>query len=181
MIVLRKKIADGTALPEELAEFERTSKQRQDALDTGDDRRCRGAHQVSRRETLRIRDVEREPLPSGQGSSANMGYSAKDFHPDNCIYVGGLKRAQLPPDYQEFVHQTFNIPANLEFQNYSMQESYFWMPKVSKGRPLSRTAVDRAFHPRRNKEGDTLLSHEAGEIEGRVAFFDLSLTDAGEG
>ena len=41
-----------------------------------------------------------------------MGYSAKDFHPDNCIYVGGgLKRAQLPDDYQEFVHETFNIPA----------------------------------------------------------------------
>ena len=33
MVVLRKKIADGTALPEELAEFEQTSRERQEALE----------------------------------------------------------------------------------------------------------------------------------------------------
>ena len=48
-----------------------------------------------------------------------MGYSARTSTPENCIYVGGgLKRAQLPPDYQEFVHETFNIPADRNFQNY---------------------------------------------------------------
>ena len=63
-----------------------------------------------------------------------MGYSAKDFHPDNCIYVGGgLKRAQLPDDYQEFVHETFNIPADRNFQNYSMQELNSGMPRCQKG------------------------------------------------
>ena len=48
MVVLRKKIADGTALPGELADFERTSSERQATLDQAHDRGRRGAHQVPR-------------------------------------------------------------------------------------------------------------------------------------
>ncbi len=172
MIVLRKKIADGTALPEELAEFERTSKQRQDALDQA---------MIAGAEAL-IKYRDEKLYISGMWNALyqvarivrDMGYSAKDFHPDNCIYVGGgLKRAQLPPDYQEFVHQTFNIPANREFQNYSMQELNSGMPKCQKG---DRYHVPPWIVPFiLDEEGDTLLSHESGEIEGRAAFFDLSL------
>ena len=63
-----------------------------------------------------------------------MGYAADDFHPENCIYVGGgLKRAQLPADYQQFVHETFNIPADQRFQNYSMQELNSGMPRCRTG------------------------------------------------
>ncbi len=172
MIVLRKKIADGTALPEELAEFERTSKQRQDALDEA---------MIAGAEAL-IKYRDEKLYISGMWNALyqvarivrDMGYSAKDFHPDNCIYVGGgLKRAQLPPDYQEFVHQTFNIPANREFQNYSMQELNSGMPKCQKG---DRYHVPPWIVPFvLDEEGDTLLPHKNGEIEGRAAFFDLSL------
>ena len=102
------------------------------------------------------------------------GYSAKDFHPDNCIYVGGgLKRALLPPDYQQFVHETFNIPPNRNFQNYSMQELNSGMPRCQKG---GRYHVPPWMIPFvLDKDGDTLLPHSAGEIEGRAAFFDLAL------
>ncbi|WP_020108692.1 hypothetical protein [Nocardia sp. 348MFTsu5.1] len=172
MVVLRKKIADGTARPEELADFERTSLERQEGLDKA---------MISGAEAL-IEYRHEKLYISGMWNSLyqlaklvrDMGFSAKDFHPDNCIYVGGgLKRAQLPPDYQEFVHQTFNIPANRDFQNYSMQELNSGMPKCQAG---ERYHVPPWIVPFvLDESGDTLLPHETGEIEGRAAFFDLSL------
>ena len=103
-----------------------------------------------------------------------IGYGAKDFHPDNCIYVGGgLKRAQLPDDYQQFVHQTFNIPPNRNFQNYSMQELNSGMPRCQKG---GRYHVPPWVVPMiLNKDGDELVPHTDGELEGRAGFFDLAL------
>ena len=96
------------------------------------------------------------------------------FIPDNCIYVGGgLKRALLPPDYQQFVHETFNIPPNRNFQNYSMQELNSGMPRCQKGGRYHLPPWMVPFVL--DKEGDTLLRHAAGEIEGRAAFFDLAL------
>jgi hypothetical protein len=103
------------------------------------------------------------------------GYSAKDFNPDNCIYIGGgLKRAQLPDDYQQFVHETFNIPEGRHFQNYSMQELNSGMPKCREG---GRYHVPPWIVPMiLDKDGDALIAHDHdGEVEGRAAFFDLSL------
>ena len=178
MVVLRKKIADGTAKPEELADFERTSKERQETLDK--------ALIVTAEALVKYRGDKLyiaglwNALYQVAKLVREMGYSAKDFHPDNCIYVGGgLKRAQLPPDYQQFVHDTFNIPANRNFQNYSMQELNSGMPKCQHG---GRYHVPPWIVPFiLNQEGDALLSqklsapHTEGEIEGRAAFFDLSL------
>lgn len=172
MVVLRKKIADGTAMPEELADFERTSQERREAMDKA---------VVAAGEAL-VRYRADKLYIAGLWVSLyqvakvvrDMGYSAKDFHPDNCVYVGGgLKRAQLPLDYQEFVHQTFNIPPDRDFQNYSMQELNSGMPKCRKG---DRYHVPPWIVPLiLDEAGETLLPHESGEIEGRAAFFDLSL------
>ena len=172
MIVLRKKIADGTAPPEGLAEYEQTAKARQEALDRA---MLAGAEAL-----IRYRDEKLyisglwNALYQVAKIVRDLGYSAKDFHPDNCIYVGGgLKRAQLPPDYREFVHQTFNIPVNRDFQNYSMQELNSGMPKCQQG---DRYHVPPWLVPFiLDEEGLTLLPHETGEIEGRAAFFDLSI------
>ncbi len=172
MVVLRKKIADGTARPEELADFEQTSRERQATLDQA---------MVAGAEAL-IKYRDEKLYISGLWNALyqvakivrGMGYSAKDFHPDNCIYVGGgLKRAQLPPDYQEFVHETFNIPANRNFQNYSMQELNSGMPKCRSG---DRYHVPPWIVPFiLDSDGGSMLAHETGEIEGRAAFYDLSL------
>jgi hypothetical protein len=173
MVVLRKKIAEGTALPGELADFEKTSKERQDAIDA--------AVGVTAERIIENRD--KKLMVSGlwnglyQVAKAvrDKGYSAKDFDPDNCIYVGGgLKRAQLPPDYQQFVHETFNIPEGRHFQNYSMQELNSGMPKC---RECGRYHVPPWIVPIiLNKNGDALEPHSGeGELEGRAAFFDLSL------
>ncbi len=174
MVVMRKKISDGTATPQEIADFEATSKDRQEVLDK--------AVILAAEECIAHR--EKKLMVSGLWSGLyavakvvrEMGYSAKDFHPDNCIYVGGgLKRALLPDDYQEFVHQTFNIPHNRDFQNYSMQELNSGMPKCQE---CGRYHVPPWIVPMiLDKDGDTLLPHDlnGGEIEGRAAFFDLSL------
>jgi hypothetical protein len=174
MVVMRKKISDGTASPQEIADFEATSKERQEVLDK--------AVILAAEEIIKHRD--KKLMVSGLWSGLyavakvvrDMGYSAKDFHPDNCIYVGGgLKRALLPDDYQDFVHETFNIPRNRDFQNYSMQELNSGMPKC---RECGRYHVPPWIVPMiLDKDGDSLLPYDldGGEIEGRAAFFDLSL------
>ncbi len=172
MVVMRKKMADGVARPEEVAAFEATSRERQTTLDR--------AIGIAAAEIIanRHRKLMVSGLWSGLYAVAkavrDQGFSAKDFNPDNCIYVGGgLKRAQLPTDYQQFVHETFNIPGNRNFQNYSMQELNSGMPKCREG---GRYHVPPWIVPFvLDKDGSTRLPHEHGEIEGRAAFFDLSL------
>jgi hypothetical protein len=173
MVVMRKKMAEGTAMPDEVAAFEETSASRAKVLDA--------AIQIAAAEIIANRDKKLMVAGLWSGLYAvakavrEQGYSAKDFDPDNCIYVGGgLKRALLPPDYKQFVHETFNIPANRDFQNYSMQELNSGMPKCRAG---NRYHIPPWIVPLLlNKEGDALVEHDgSGEIEGRAAFFDLSL------
>lgn len=172
MIALRKKIAAGTALPEEIADFERTSAERQETLDKA---LIVGAETLvaHRHEKLYISGMW-ATLHRVAAIVRDMGFSGADFHPDNCLYVGGgLKGAQLPSDYEEFVNQTFNIPGDSKFQMYSMQELNSGMPKCRKG---NRYHVPPWVIPLiLDESGDTLLPHGTGEIEGRAAFFDLSL------
>jgi hypothetical protein len=173
MVVMRKKIAQGTARPDEIAAFEQISTSRQASLDR--------AIAITADEIIANRDKKLmlAGLWSGLYGVAKavraQGYGAEHFHPDNCIYVGGgLKRAQLPADYQAFVHETFNIPEGRHFQNYSMQELNSGMPKCREG---GRYHVPPWVVPFiLDKVGDALLPHAGhGEIEGRAAFFDLSL------
>ena len=173
MVVLRKAVADGTARPGDLAEFEETSRVRQDAMDRAVDIAA-DAMIEHRAEKLYIAGMW-NALYGVAKAVRERGYSAKDFDPDNCIYIGGgLKRAQLPEDYQQFVHETFNIPEGRHFQNYSMQELNSGMPKCREG---GRYHVPPWIVPMiLNKDGDALLTHDySGEVEGRAAFFDLSL------
>lgn len=172
MVVLRKRMADGNARPDEIADFETTSQERQAVLDN--------AIELTADEIIANRDKKLmvAGLWSGLYAVARIvrakGYSSQDFDPDNCIYVGGgLKRALLPDDYQEFVHETFNIPAGRTFQNYSMQELNSGMPKCRTG---GRYHVPPWIVPfLLNEDGDELLAMGEGEVEGRAAFFDLSL------
>jgi hypothetical protein len=173
MVVLRKAIAEGTAMPGEIAEFERTSQERQALLDAA----------IEKTADFIVANRDKKLMVNGLWSGLyavakavrERGYDAKDFNPDNAIYVGGgLKRALLPPDYQEFVHGTFNIPGDRHFQNYSMQELNSGQPKCREG---GRYHVPPWMVPFiLNKNGDAMLPHDGqGEIEGRAAFFDLSL------
>jgi hypothetical protein len=172
MVVLRKAIADGTAKPGDLAEFERISALRQKAVD---DAVGITAHAVvaARHSKLHVTGLW-AGLYNVAKAVRELGYSAKDFHPQNSIYVGGgLKRAKLPDDYREFVYETFNIRPERNYQNYSMQELHSGMPRCQQG---GRYHVPPWLVPLiLDKAGDNLLPMIDGEYEGRAAFFDLSL------
>lgn len=172
MIVMRKKIANGTALPQEIADFEATSAARQKAM--------ADAISIMADAIIAARADKTFLLGLWSGHYAvarevrNRGVSSKDFHEDNAIFVsGGLKRAQLPDDYREFVYETFNIKPERTFLSYGMQELQSNMPRCQKG---GRYHVPPwlVCLPL-NKNGDELLPVASGQVEGRAAFFDLSM------
>lgn len=172
MIALRKAIADGTARPAEIAEFEETSAVRQKAVDEAS-AICAEALIEARGELLYISGMW-APLFKIAEEVRNRGYSGKDFNPDNtCYLAGGLKGAVLPEDYREYVYETFNLRPERNYQMYSMQELNSAMPRCQKGGRyhIPPWLVCLPL----NKEGDALLPIGEGEIEGRAAFFDLSL------
>lgn len=171
MVVLRKKMTEGTAAPEELVELERTGKERQESM-------VRAAQEAAEK----LVSVRHEKLMiSGMWSSLyqiamlvrQLGYGGEDFHPDNCIYVGGgLKGADLPADYQQVVLETFNIPKDRNFQMYGMQEINSGMPRCREG---NRYHIPPWLVPLvLNEDGDQLVARQGTEVEGRAAFFDLS-------
>lgn len=171
MLVLRKKMTEGTALPDELAELERSGKERQETMAR--------AMQEAAEKMVAVRGEKL--MVSGMWSSLyqiaqlvrQMGYSGADFHPDNCIYVGGgLKGAALPADYQEVVLETFNIPKDRNFQMYGMQEINSGMPRCREG---NRYHIPPWLVPLvLNEEGDQRVARQGTLLEGRAAFFDLS-------
>lgn len=172
MIVLRKKIADGTATPGELESYEKTSAERQKMMDDAVGIAARAIVEA-RHDRLHVTGMWAS-LYNVAKVVREMGYSAKDFHPENSFYVGGgLKRAVLPDDYREFVYETFNISPDRNYQNYSMQELQSGMPRCQKGNRyhLPPWVVPLIL----DKSGDNLLPISDEEYEGRAAFFDLSL------
>ena len=172
MVVLRKAIAEGTARPADIQRFEETSVARQKAVDDAVGIAAQAVVEA-RASKLHVTGLWLG-LYSVAKAVRDMGYGAKDFHPENSIYVGGgLKRAKLPDDYREFVYETFNIASERNYQNYSMQELHSGMPRCRQG---GRYHVPPWVVPLiLNKEGDALLPITASEYEGRAAFFDLSI------
>ncbi len=172
MVVLRKKIAEGTASPGEIQQYEEKSAERQKIMDRAVDIAADELVEA-RKEKLHITGMWAS-LYNVARAVRDRGYSAKDFNPENSFYVGGgLKRAQLPDDYREFVYETFNIAPQRNYQNYSMQEFHSGMPRCQKG---GRYHIPPWLVPLiLDQEGDNLLPIQDGEYEGRAAFFDLSL------
>jgi hypothetical protein len=173
MITLRKAIADGTAKPGEIAEYERETETRQKALD---DAQHGAVEDIigKRGEKLYITGMWGALYPFAEQVRAR-GYSAKDFHPENACYLGGgLKRAKLPANYREYVYETFNLSPRFIYQMYGMQELGTSMPRCQGGNRyhvppwLVCLPLD--------KNGDTLVQGVGeGKLEGRAAFFDLSM------
>lgn len=173
MITLRKAISDGTAKPSEIEEFQAESEFRQKALEAAQ----AGAVDdiISKRDKkLYITGMWGALYPFAEAVRAK-GYSGKDFHPENAVYLGGgLKGANLPENYREFVFDTFNLRPENIFQMYGMQEINSSMPRCQQGQRYHLPAWVVAIPL--NKDGDTLAPGIGeGRVEGRAAFFDLSL------
>jgi len=172
MITLRKAIADGTAKPGDIAEFEATSAARQEVLDAAIGIAA-DALIAARKEKLYVSGLWANLYKVAE-AVRERGYGAKHFHPENTIYVGGgLKRAQLPDNYREYVLETFNIAPERSFQMYGMQELGSGMPRCQKGGRYHIPPWLVCLPLNRN--GDELLPMDGGEVEGRAAFFDLAM------
>ncbi|HEY0958879.1 MAG TPA: hypothetical protein VGE05_06350 [Novosphingobium sp.] len=172
MIALRKRIADGVATPQEIAEYEKTSAERAAAVEAAVGITARA-----------IVEARHDPLMlSGMWGIVyevaeevrRMGYSGKDFRPENIFFsAGGLKGAKVPPNYREIVFDTFNITPDHVSQNYSMQEIATGMPRCRAGRYHLPPWIMPLIL---DQNGDALVPHSGGgEIEGRAGFFDLAI------
>ena len=172
MVTLRSAIANGTASPADVQHFEEVSAERQRTLDESSLEKARALVEA-RGDKLHI-----SGFWAGLYQTAmvvrEMGYSAKDFNPDNSLFVaGGLKRAVLPPNYREVVYETFNIKRENDYQIYGMQELHSGMPRCFAGGRyhISPWVVPLIL----DRPGENLLPVQPGGYEGRAAFFDLSI------
>lgn len=171
MITLRRKLADGTARPNEIAEFERIAAQR------GADMEAAAKKAVDA--VIEARDV---PLLAtgmfatlyqiAEGIRAK-GHGGDDFDPNNAMMVaGGLKGAALPENYREYVLETFNVTEERLYHAYSMREINATFPLCHHGRyHVSPWVIMLPL----DSTGEHLLDVDAEEIEARAAFFDASI------
>ena len=172
MIRLRRKVADGTATPGEIAEYEDEVARRQANLDSGVEATL-DAIVSARDEKLMIMGMWGTLVRFAEEARAR-GLSAKDFRPENAMMVsGGLKGANVMPNYKEYVYDTFNLSGERNAHFYSMQEINSHCPQCRAGR----------FHVPPwlmllllNENGEELVDISGGgEIEGRAAFFDITM------
>lgn len=171
MVAMRRDIANGTARPAEIAEFEATSKARQAAMEEAKATAVKLLIEYRGRK-LMIGGMTGALFEVSEAVRA-AGYGRKDFHPENIIQTaGGLKGAVVPPDYRERILDTFNVSGPRVYQFYSMQEVNTPFPPCSVGRYHIPPWVMLLLL---DESGDNLIEPTEGEIEGRAGFFDISL------
>lgn len=171
MVALRRQIADGTAEPEAISEYDRISAERQAGIDGG---------MRSTVEAFIAHRGERMLISGQLGLLCQMteevrarGYAAKDFRADNAMFLGGgPKGAKLPADWRGLLMDTFNVPHERVFQYYGMQEINTTMPRCRAERyHVPPWLIPLILDP----PGERLIEPSGGEVEGRAAFFDLSI------
>jgi hypothetical protein len=164
MIALRRRIADGTARPAEIAEFESLSTTRQAEMDAAIGETV-DALIDSRDLPLLVTGMFGTLYPIAE-LVREKGFGGK------VLTGGGLKGMVLPPDYREFVLDTFNVTAEHVYHLYSMQELNTPFPMCGAGRYHVAPWV---MALPLDESGERLLDASTGEIEARAAFFDISL------
>ncbi|ORV38027.1 hypothetical protein AWC00_20245 [Mycobacterium conspicuum] len=171
MIVLRRKIADGTARPSELAEFEKMAAQRGGDMAASTEKAV-DALIEARNRPIMVSGMYGQLFPIAEAVRAK-GYSGKDFHPGNAMFVaGGLKGLVLPEDYREYILETFNVPEHRMYHTYSMREINATFPLCHEGRyHISPWVIILPL----DVSGEQWLDPGNGEIEARAAFMDLSI------
>lgn len=171
MITLRRKLADGTARPGEIVEFEEIAAQRAADMQTA---------------ALKTVDavIEARSLPVlaagmfdtlyqiAEGIRAK-GHRGEDFNPGNAMMVaGGLKGTVLPPNYREYVLETLNVAEERLYHAYSMREINATFPLChAKRYHVSPWVIMLPL----DLSGEQLLDASGGEIEAHAAFFDASI------
>jgi hypothetical protein len=171
MIVLRRKIADGTARPSELAEFEAIAAKRVGGMEESASKAV-DALIDARNGPIMVSGMYGQLFPIAEAVRAK-GYSGNDFRAENAMFVaGGLKGLVLPENYREYILETFNVPEERMYQTYSMRDINATFPLCSASRyHISPWVVILPL----DVSGEQWLDPGDGQIEARAAFMDLSI------
>ncbi|WP_405866899.1 hypothetical protein [Streptomyces sp. NBC_00005] len=167
--LLRRRMAEGTATPQEISSFETTSASREEELDAAVTRIVDdiAAH---RDEPLLIAGMNNQQFHLIQALRAR-GVPDGSLHPDTLVLSGGGNKGRaLPDDYQQQFADFYDGVRRV--RSYGMTELQGSCLACEKGNyhippwviPL---VLDQA--------GETLLNPELGVVEGRFAFLDVSL------
>jgi hypothetical protein len=171
MVVLRKKIADGTAQPSDIAYYEEQAQARAEAVSSAVEQAAEAMIE-HRHDRLHLMGLY-GPLFQVAELVRAKGFSGKDFQENSLFVSGGLKRAQVPDEYKQIIHETFNLTQDRICQAYGMQELNTNAVRCSAGRYHMAPWVVLLLL---DESGEHLIDRPAtGEVEGRAGFFDLSL------
>ena len=170
MAAMRKKMADGTAAPEEIAAFEAEARAKAAA-----------AQAAMRQLADTILDHRHEPMMlSGLWAqfmtliarARERGIGDGEFHPQSIVSAGGgVKGVALPDDYKEQVDRFFG-PV-IRPGAYGMTELAQVMPRCEAGRYHRAPGLVWLILDR---DGERLLTEadaKDGLVEGRFGFVDL--------
>jgi hypothetical protein len=171
MVIIRKKIAEGTAQPSEIENYEAQAKLREEAVQSSIEQVAQALIE-NRHDRLHLMGLYGMLYPVAV-RVRELGYTAKDFQPNSLFLSGGLKRAQVPDNYRDVIYDTFNLAPERICQAYGMQELNTNAPRCTHGRYHMAPWVMLLLL---DESGEHLIEPPAtGEVEGRAAFFDLSL------
>jgi len=171
IITLRRKLTDGTARPNEIAEFERVAAQRAADMDISA-KKAIDAVIEARALPLLATGMFATLYQIAEGIRAK-GHGGDDFNPSNAMMVaGGLKGTVLPENYREYVLETFNVAEDRLYHAYSMREINATFPLCHAGRyHISPWVIMLPL----DTGGERLLDAGGGEIDSRAGFFDISI------
>jgi hypothetical protein len=171
MAELRRRMAAGTAAPEEIAAVEAEAAQRTNALT---ERLEYYVEQVLSNKDDKYLFMSTFPVLHRFCEMLRAaGAKPGDFTGLNAMQTGGgLKGAALPPDYQEQIFELLNIDASRFLHYYSMQELNLRMRKCTAARYHVPDDLELFVL---NEDGDELAPAVDGMAEGRAAFFDFTV------
>lgn len=169
---MRRAIAAGSATPEEIAAYEAETAERQRRVQA-DMEQFFDALFEHRGEPIYMNSMWASLYRVVEAGRAR-GIKDGAFHPDTFIGVGGgLKGAQLPPDYREQIQRFFGIDPSHYRNSYSMVEMNGICPwhDAAQGHVMAPWVVPLVL----DKSGEHWLDPDAhgGVVEGRLAFYDL--------
>jgi hypothetical protein len=169
---LRRELAAGTALPDDIATFEAENAARSARMEGRLTEFIDLIH-ASRHQPMALGVQWPQALQIVEGLLAR-GARPGDVHPDTVLHMGGgIKGVKLPSDFKEQVQRFFGLPETSYFSAYGMVE----MTGLC---PYRHDLGGFAFAPWivplvLDKEGQQLLNPADGRgvVEGRMALFDL--------
>ncbi|MFK0160126.1 hypothetical protein ACIQVL_47535 [Streptomyces sp. NPDC090499] len=167
--LLRRRMAEGTATPQEISSFETESESRQKELDTAVTRIVDdiAAH---RDEPLLIAGMNNQQFALIQALRAR-GVPDGSLHPDTLVLSGGGNKGRaLPDDYQQRFTAFYDGVRRV--RSYGMTELQGSCLACEKGNyHVPPWVIPLVL----DQEGEELLNPEHGVVEGRFAFLDISL------